>query len=323
MRAVVHDRYGPADVLHLEDVESPVPAAHEVLIRIHATTMSRTDCALRAGEPYFSRFLTGVRRPKRRILGSDLAGEVVALGAAVTEFSVGDRVFGIKPWKFGAHAEFICVEEDAALSHMPANVTFDEAAAVCDGAILALNCLRPGKVRSGQSILVNGASGSMGTAGVQLANALGANVTGVCSATNFELVRSLGAGDVIDYTRQDFTKDGRTYDVIFDAVGKLAFSRCRNSLKPGGVFLPTDGMRNLLLTAWTARIGDRKVVFDIPPKFTKKDVIFLRELMEAGKYRAVIDRRYPLERVVEAAKYVELHQKTGNVVLTVTADSPN
>jgi NADPH:quinone reductase-like Zn-dependent oxidoreductase len=323
MRAVVHDRYGPADVLHLEDVESPVPAAHEVLIRIHATTMSRTDCALRAGEPYFSRFLTGVRRPKRRILGSDLAGEVVALGAAVTEFSVGDRVFGIKPWKFGAHAEFICVEEDAALSHMPANVTFDEAAAVCDGAILALNCLRPGKVRRGQSVLVNGASGSMGTAGVQLANALGANVTGVCSATNFELVRSLGAGDVIDYTRQDFTKDGRTYDVIFDAVGKLAFSRCRNSLKPGGVFLPTDGMRNLLLTAWTARIGDRKVVFDIPPKFTKKDVIFLRELMEAGKYRAVIDRRYPLERVVEAAKYVELHQKTGNVVLTVTADSPN
>ena len=323
MRAVVHDRYGPADVLHLEDVEPPVPAAHEVLIRIHATTMSRTDCALRAGEPYFSRFLTGVRRPKRRILGSDLAGEVVALGAAVTEFSVGDRVFGIKPWKFGAHAEFICVEEDAALSHMPANVTFDEAAAVCDGAILALNCLRPGKVRRGQSVLVNGASGSMGTAGVQLANALGANVTGVCSATNFELVRSLGAGDVIDYTRQDFTKDGRTYDVIFDAVGKLAFSRCRNSLKPGGVFLPTDGMRNLLLTAWTARIGDRKVVFDIPPKFTKKDVIFLRELMEAGKYRAVIDRRYPLERVVEAAKYVELHQKTGNVVLTVTADSPN
>jgi NADPH:quinone reductase-like Zn-dependent oxidoreductase len=323
MRAVVHDRYGPADVLHLEDVESPVPAAHEVLIRIHATTMSRTDCALRAGEPYFSRFLTGVRRPKRRILGSDLAGEVVALGAAVTEFNVGDRVFGIKPWKFGAHAEFICVEEDAALSHMPANVTFDEAAAVCDGAILALNCLRPGKVRRGQSVLVNGASGSMGTAGVQLANALGANVTGVCSATNFELVRSLGAGDVIDYTRQDFTKDGRTYDVIFDAVGKLAFSRCRNSLKPGGVFLPTDGMRNLLLTAWTARIGDRKVVFDIPPKFTKKDVIFLRELMEAGKYRAVIDRRYPLERVVEAAKYVELHQKTGNVVLTVTADSPN
>jgi NADPH:quinone reductase-like Zn-dependent oxidoreductase len=323
MRAVVHDRYGPADVLHLEDVEPPVPTAHEVLIRIHATTMSRTDCALRAGEPYFSRFLTGVRRPKRRILGSDLAGEVVALGAAVTEFNVGDRVFGIKPWKFGAHAEFICVEEDAALSHMPANVTFDEAAAVCDGAILALNCLRPGKVRSGQSILVNGASGSMGTAGVQLANALGANVTGVCSATNFELVRSLGAGDVIDYTRQDFTKDGRTYDVIFDAVGKLAFSRCRNSLKPGGVFLPTDGMRNLLLTAWTARIGDRKVVFDIPPKFTKKDVVFLRELMKAGKYRAVIDRRYPLERVVEAAKYVELHQKTGNVVLTVTADSPN
>lgn len=323
MRAVVHDTYGPPDVLRVEDVARPVPGDDEVLIRIRATTVSRTDCALRAGEPFFSRFITGVRRPRRRILGSDLAGEVEAAGIAVTQFKAGDHVFGIKPWKFGAHAEYICMQEGAALAQMPAGAAFDEAAAVCDGAILALNCLRPGKVRSGQSILVNGASGSMGTAGVQLANALGANVTGVCSATNFELVRSLGAGDVIDYTRQDFTKDGRTYDVIFDAVGKLAFSRCRNSLKPGGVFLPTDGMRNLLLTAWTARIGDRKVVFDIPPKFTKKDVVFLRELMKAGKYRAVIDRRYPLERVVEAAKYVELHQKTGNVVLTVTADSPN
>ena len=319
MRAVVHDRYGPPAVLHIEDVEPPVPTAHEVLIRIHATTLSRTDCALRAGEPFFSRFVTGVRRPRRRILGSDVAGEVVALGAAVTQFNVGDRVFGIKPWKFGAHAEFICMEEHAALTHMPSNATFDEAAAVCDGAILALNCLRPGKVRSGQSILVNGASGSMGTAGVQLARALGANVTGVCNAMSFKLVRSLGADDVIDYTEQDFTRDGRTYDVIFDAVGKLAFSRCRNSLKPGGVFLPTDGMRNLVLTAWTSRIGDRKVVFEIPPKFTKKDVVFLKELMEAGKYRAVIDRRYPLEQVVEATRYVELHQKTGNVVLTVAA----
>jgi NADPH:quinone reductase-like Zn-dependent oxidoreductase len=317
MKAVVHEAYGPPEVLHIEDVERPVPREDEVLIRIHATTVSRTDCALRAGEPFFSRFITGVRRPRRRILGSDLAGEVAQIGRTVTEFKVGDRVFGIKPWKFGAHAEFICMREDAALAGMPADVSFDEAAAVCDGGILALNCLRPGRVRSGQSVLVNGASGSIGTAGVQLAKAFGADVTGVCSAANVELVRSLGAREVIDYTSEDFTKNGETYDVIFDAVGGLAFSRCKDSLKPGGVYLPTDGLRNLMLAAWTGRNADRKVVFDIPPKFTKKDVVFFRQLMEAGRYRAVIDRRYPLDDVVEATKYVELHQKTGNVVLTV------
>jgi NADPH:quinone reductase-like Zn-dependent oxidoreductase len=317
MRAVVHDRYGPPDVLRVEEVARPVPRDDEVLIRIRATTVSRTDCALRAGEPFFSRFITGVRRPRRRILGSDLAGEVEEAGMAVTEFKAGDHVFGIKPWKFGAHAEFICMQEGAALAQMPAGAAFDEAAAVCDGAILALNCLRPGKVRNGQSILIYGASGSMGTAGVQLSKSFGAQLTAVCQTENFELVRSLGAGEVIDYTQEDFTKNGQTYDVIFDAVGKLSFARCKASLKAGGVYLPTDGLKNLALAAWTARVGDRKVVFQLPPKFTKQDVLFLKELMEAGKYRAVIDRRYPLEQVVEATRYVELHQKTGNVVLTV------
>jgi NADPH:quinone reductase-like Zn-dependent oxidoreductase len=316
MRAVVHDRYGPPDVLRVADVERPVPNDDEVLIRVRATTVSRTDCALRAGEPFFSRFITGVRRPKRRILGSDLAGEVEAAGTAVTEFKVGDHVFGIKPWKFGAHAEYICMQERAALTQMPAGAAFDEAAAVCDGGILALNCLRPGKVRSAQSVLVYGASGSMGTAGVQLAKSFGARVTAVCNTKNFELMRSLGAGEVIDYTQEDFTKNGQTYDVIFDAVGKLSFARCKASLKPGGVYLPTDGLRNVALAAWTARIGDRKVVFQIPPKFTKQDVVFFKQLVEAGKYRAVIDRRYPLEQVVEATRYVEMHQKAGNVVLT-------
>jgi NADPH:quinone reductase-like Zn-dependent oxidoreductase len=317
MRAVVHDRYGPPDVLRVEDVERPVPNDDEVLIRVRATTVSRTDCALRAGEPFFSRFITGVRRPKRRILGSDLAGEVEEAGLAVTEFKVGDRVFGIKPWRFGAHAEYICMREIAALTQMPAGAPFDEAAAVCDGGILALNCMRPGKVRSGQSVLIYGATGSMGTAGVQLAKSFGAQVTAVCNTRNFELVRSLGAGEVIDYMQEDFTRNGRTYDVIFDAVGKLSFARCKASLKAGGVYLPTDGLRNVALTAWTARIGDKKVVFQIPPKFTKQDVVFFKRLIEAGKYRAVIDRRYPLEQVVEATRYVEMHQKTGNVVLTL------
>jgi NADPH:quinone reductase-like Zn-dependent oxidoreductase len=317
MRAVVHDRYGSPEVQHLEDIEAPVPKADEVLIRIHATTMSRTDCALRAGEPFFSRFITGVRRPRRRVLGSDLAGEVVDAGSDVSEFKVGDRVFGIKPWKFGAHAEFICMQESGALAIMPAGAGYDEAAAVCDGAIFAINCLRPGKVRAGQSILVYGASGAIGTAGVQLCKALGAHVTAVCNTKNVDIVRSLGADEVIDYTHDDFTRIGQTYDAVFDAVGKLTFAGCKASLKPGGVYLPTDGMRNLALAAWTSRIGHRKVIFDLPPKFLKKDVVFFKELMEAGKYRPVIDRRYPLEQVVDAAKYVETHQKVGNVVLTL------
>lgn len=319
MRAVVHDRYGTPDVLRLEGVARPVPGADEVLIRIHATTVSRTDCALRAAEPFFSRFITGVRRPRRRILGSELAGEVVELGGAAREFSVGDRVFGINPWRFGAHAEFICMRESAALALMPACATFEEAAAVCDGAILALNCLRSGGLRRGQSILVYGASGSIGTAGVQLAKSFGAQVTAVCSTGTVELVRSLGADEVIDYTREDFTKNGQAYDVIFDAVGKHSFARCKGSLRQGGVYLATDGLRNLVLAAWTARIGDRKVIFDLPPKFRKQDVVFIKDLMEAGKYRAVIDRRYALEQVVEATAYVETHQKVGNVVLTVVA----
>ncbi len=319
MRAVVFDRYGPPDVLRLEDVERPVPKDDEVRVGVHATTVSRTDCALRAGEPFISRFVTGLRRPKRRILGSDLAGEVDAVGATVTEFAVGDRVFGINPWKFGAHAEFICIRASGALAHMPAGVSFGEAAAVCDGAILALNTLRPADLQKGQVILIYGASGSIGTGGVQLARYSGANVTAVCGTKDVELVRSLGADEVIDYSQEDFTKNGQTYEAILDAVGNLSFSRCRGSLKRGGAYLATDGLQNLFLSVWT-RTGDKKVRFPIPPRFTKKDVVFLKELIEAGGYRAVIDRRYPLEQVVEATRYVETKQKTGNVVLAVSRD---
>ena len=317
MRAVVYDRYGPPDVLHIEDVPRPVPNDHEVLVKIHAATVSRTDTGLRSAELFASRFVSGLLRPKRRILGSDLAGEVEAVGAAVTEFKVGDRVFGINPWKFGTHAEFICMPESAALAHMPAGMAFDEAAAVCDGAILALNALRPAHLRNGQRILVYGASGSIGTAGLQLARYFGADVTAVCNTKNFELVKSLGADEVIDYTQEDFTKSGRLYDVIFNSVGKQSFGRCRNSLKRGGYFVATDHLVNLVLAVWTARIGDKHVLFPIPPRFKKEDVIFLKEIIEAGKYRAVIDRRYPLEEVVDATRYVETKQKTGNVVLMI------
>jgi NADPH:quinone reductase-like Zn-dependent oxidoreductase len=316
MKAVVHDRYGPLEVLRLVEVERPVPKEDEVLIKIHATTVNRTDSGARAGVPFITRFFLGLRRPNERILGTELAGEVQAAGSAVTEFAVGDHVFGINAWRFGAHAEFVCMPEAAPLAHMPANMTFEEAAAVCDGAILAMIELRASGIRKGQKVLIYGASGSIGTAEVQLASYFGAHVTAVCSTKNLELVKSLGAERVIDRTKEDFTKDGETYDVIYDAVGVLSFTRCRGSLKPGGIYNPTDNLRNLILAPLTSRLGGKRVVFPIP-RYTKKDVLFLKELIEAGRYRAVIDRCYPLEDVIEATRYVETKRKTGNVVLTV------
>ena len=316
MKAVVHDRYGPPEVLRLDEVERPVPKEDEILVKIHASTVTRTDSGLRSAEVFISRFVTGLLRPKRKILGLELAGEVEAVGAAVSEFEIGDRVFGVRS---GAHAELVCVRESGALAHMPAGVTFEEAAAVCDGAALALACLRSAGELAGRSVLVYGASGSVGTAAVQLAKHFGAHVTAVCNTKNLELVGSLGADEVVDYLQEDFTKNGKEYDVVFDAVGKHSFRRARHSLKPGGTFLETDlgFMWHVpLLALLTRRIGSRKVRLGIT-KYTKADVIFLKELIEAGEYRAVIDRSYPLEQVVEATKYVETGQKTGNVVLTL------
>ena len=327
MRAVVYDRYGPPDVLRLEDVERPVPKEDDVLIKIRATAVTRADCATREANrrsglavTLLSRTISGMRRPRQRILGSELAGVVEAVGAAVTEFTVGDNVFASTGFRFGSHAEFTCVPESARIAHMPAGMSFEEAAAVCDGGLNALWCLRQANLQKGHMILVYGASGAIGTAGVQLAKHFGCDVTAVCNTKNLELVKSLGADRVLDYTRKDFTKNGQTYHVIFDAVGKHSFKRCEGSLKEGGRYLATDGLRNLILALWTSRFGDKKVVFSIPPRYTKQDVLFLKELIEAGSYRAVIDRCYPLEDVVEAARYVETEQKTGNVILTVTSD---
>jgi NADPH:quinone reductase-like Zn-dependent oxidoreductase len=320
MRAVVVDRYGPPEVQRIEEVERPAPEADEVLIKIHGTTVTRTDCGIRAAKPFFIRLFFGLWRPKQPILGSELAGEIESVGAAVTQFAAGDQVFGSTPaFRTGAHAEFVCLPESGPLAHKPAGMTFEQAAGVTDGFVLALMCLEAANASKGQRIVVYGASGAIGTAGVQLAKHFGADVTAVCNTKNVELVRSLGADSVIDYTRDDFTKNGETYDVIFDAVGKHTFSRCRGSLKKGGAYVATDGLENAFLALWTSRIGDRKVLFPIPPRYTKKTVLFLKELIEAGKYRAVIDRCYPLEEVVEATRYVETEQKTGNVVLTVFA----
>jgi len=320
VKAVVHDRYGPPEVLRIEEVPKPSPAGDEVLVRIRASGVTRSDAHLRAGEPFVSRFMSGPLRPKRRILGHELAGEVEAVGAEVTEFAVGDRVFGALPYlalRTGAHAEYISVPERFPLAHMPAGMAFEEAGGVGDGALLTLNALRPLGGLEGKRILVYGASGSMGTAGVQLSKHFGAHVTAVCTTENVELVRSLGADAVIDYLHEDFTRNGETYQVVFDAVGKLSFRRCKRSLTPGGVLVPTDGFRNIVLWLLHKRFGDKKVVFELPPRMRKEDVVFLKGLIEGGEYRPVIDRTYPLEDAVEAHRYVDTRQKVGNVVLTL------
>jgi NADPH:quinone reductase-like Zn-dependent oxidoreductase len=316
MRAVVHDRYGPPEVLRLADVVRPIPEDDEVLVKIRATTVNRTDCGVRGAKPFFIRYFTGLRRPNRPILGMEFAGEVEAVGAAVSEFEVGDEVFGVKG--FGAHAEFVCVRESAPVAEMPAGMSFEEAAAVCDGACIVLSCLQKADLREGRRILVYGASGSVGTAAVQLARHFGAHVTAVCNTKNVAVVRSLGADEVIDYLQEDFTKNGKTYDVVFDAHGRLSYRRSRGSLAAGGIFIGTDlgFMWHVPLLA----LLSKRVAMGIA-KYRKEDVLFLKGLIEAGEYRAVIDRRYPLEDVVEATKYVETGQKTGNVVLTVNGRS--
>jgi NADPH:quinone reductase-like Zn-dependent oxidoreductase len=310
VRAVVHDRYGPPEVLRVDDVERPSPKDDEVLVRVHATTVTRTDIHMRQARPILWRFMLGFRRPRRRILGLEFAGVVEQAGAAVTQLGVGDRVFGLRN---GSHAEYICVREQGLIARIPDGLAFEQAC-VCDGMSQGLGGLRTGKVGPGTRLLVYGASGSLGTAAVQLAGKLGAHVTAVCDARNVELVRSLGADEVIDYEHEDFTTNGKTYDVVLDAVGKHSFFRSRGSLVPGGLYVATDRLYNFPLAFLTRWFGRRRVMFDVRG-YEREDVALLQELLEAGEYTPVIDRTYPLEQVVEATHYVESWQKTGNVVL--------
>jgi len=313
MRAVVHDRYGPPDVLRIEDVQRPVPAEDELLVRVHATTVTQTDCHMRAARPFVWRFMLGLRRPRRRTLGLEFAGVVEDVGSAVTQFAVGERVFGLCS---SAHAEYVCVRESRLVAAIPAGMSFEEAAAVCDGMSQALGALRKGRVGPGTRLVVYGASGSLGTGAVQLAHYLGAHVTAVCNTPNVQLVRSLGADEVIDYAQEDFTESGRVYDVVLDAVGKFSFARSRGSLAPGGLYVATDRPYNFPLALLTKWVGTRKVVFSAEG-YKRESVLLLKELLEAGRYRAVVDRTYPLEQVVEATRYVESWQKAGNVVLAL------
>ena len=320
MRAVVQDRYGPPEVLRIEAVERPVPGDGEVLIRVRASTVSQTDTHLRGAHPAFWRLVAGWRRPRWRTLGVEFAGVVEGVGAGVTEFVAGDEIFGLVGWWQGAHAEYVCLAQSAPIARKPPNLSFEEAAAVCDGAMQALATLRVGAVGDGSRIVIYGASGSLGTAAVQIAKHLGAYVTGVTSTRNVELVRSLGADEVIDYTREDLTKRGPVFDVVIDAVGKYAYHWGRRALKPGGIYVETDfgpyKLETLVMAIATRWAGSRRLRFAAGRR-SRADVQFMKELIESGAYRPVIDRTYPLEQVAEAHRYVETWHKTGNVVLTL------
>jgi len=320
MKAAVHTRYGPPDVVRISDVEKPTVKDHEVLVKVHATTVNRTDCGFRAAKPFIVRFFTGLLRPRVTVLGSEFAGVVEAVGSGVTSFTAGDRVFGFSEGRFGAHAEYLAIPGDGALAAMPANTTFEQAAPSTEGSHYALSYIRAAKIRSGQHVLINGATGAIGSAAVQLVKSLGASVTAVCGAPHVELVRGLGADRVIDNTAEDFTRDEQTYDVVFDAVGKSSFGLCKRLLTPRGIYLSSDLgplSQNPLLALVTPPFGGRKVMFPIPPKHDQDGVRQFRDLIESGKFTPVIDRRYPLDQIVEAYRYVETGQKIGNVVISV------
>jgi NADPH:quinone reductase-like Zn-dependent oxidoreductase len=318
MRAVIHERYGPPEVLRVGDVERPVPEVDEVLVEVHASTVTRGDAMGVRSEDYrFTRVFTGIRRPRRTDFGSEFAGRVVEVGAAVTEFRVGDEVFGFQR---GASAEYVAVRESAVIAPKPRGLTYEEAAAIPDGSLLALTCLQPGQPLRGKSVLVYGAAGSVGTAAVQLlVGCFETDVTAVCDTKDVELVRTLGARNVIDRLGEDFTRNGETYDVVFDAVGMHSFRRCRHSLKPGGIYISMDlGFlyHVPLLSLVTRFVGSRRATLGLG-RYRKADLLLVKGLVDAGAYRPVIDRSYPLDEAVAAVAYVETGQKTGNVVLRV------
>ena len=321
MRAVVHERYGPPEVLRVSEVERPAPAADEVLVRVRASSVTRSDCGLRDPSDYFfARIFMGLFRPKRTIAGTEFAGVVEQVGGAVTQFAVGDEVFGIKG---GANAEYVCVSESGVIARKPVQLSFEEAAGVVDGGLSAFTMLPALGPIAGRHIAVYGASGAIGTAAVQVAKHLGARVTAVCGTGQVELVRSLGADEVVDYLREDWTRRG-PFDGVFDAVGKSSFRKARPALKPDTAYVSADlgYMWHLpLLILPTRWLGSRRAKLGIV-RYRQEDLIRLTELIEAGGYRPVIDRTYPLDDVVEASRYVETRQKVGNVVLTLNGGQP-
>ena len=320
MKASIHTRYGPPEVLKVQETKTPVPKPDEVLVRVRASTVNRTDCGFRKPEYLVVRFFSGLFRPRRHILGSEFAGEIVAIGDKVQHFNIGDPVFGLSTFKFGAHAEFICVKSTGSIALKPQNLSFNEAAAVCDGMFLAYANIRKIDFKKQNKILVNGASGSIGSASLQMAKYFGAEVTAVCNTKNMDLIRSLGADEVIDYTKTDFTACGKQFDVVLDVVGKSSYFKCRKILKPKGWYFSSELgylSQNIYLALFTPLFAGKRVLFPIP-KDNQQDIQYFKELIEGGHYKPVIDRIYPLDEIVEATKYVETGEKTGNVVIEIT-----
>ncbi|BCB83805.1 NAD(P)-dependent alcohol dehydrogenase [Phytohabitans suffuscus] len=319
MRAAVCTAYGPPDVVREADVDTPVPGPNQVLVRVHAATVTAADRAFRSGTPRYARLFAGLRRPKKPVLGTEYAGEVSAVGAAVTRYAVGDKVFGATDLGLGAHAEYVCVNEDGALATLPSGLGYADAVTLVDGTALVF--LRDhAKLHSGQSILVNGASGSVGVQAVQFARYFGADITAVCSGAGADLVTRLGAHRVVDYTRTDFTEEGHTYDVVFDVAGTSSYGRCRRVLKPGGRYLTTVPSLAIMVQApWTAVVGSRRAVVAFtglrPVAAKAKDLAFVRELAEAGRIVPVVDQTVPLARVADAYRHLDRQGKRGTTVL--------
>ena len=319
MKAIVYSKYGPPEVLQLKDVEKPVPKDKEVLIKIFATSVTSGDCRMRKADPFTVRIFNGLLKPQKvTVLGNELAGEIEAVGKDVKLFKKGDQVFGQAGMSLGTYAEYICLSEDGTIAIKPANLTFEEAAVIPFGGNTAIHFLRKGDIRHGQKVLIYGASGSLGTAAIQIARYFGAEVTGVCSTTNAELVKSLGADKVIDYTKEDFTKNGQSYDIIFDTTGKSPFSGCLKSLKQNGIYLRAVHMTlsSNFRGLWTSMTSNNKVIGGVATE-TKGNILFLKELIEAGKLKPVIDRRYTFKQIVDAHKYVDKGHKKGNVVVNI------
>ena len=319
MKAAVRTRYGPPEVVRILEVDKPTPKDNEILVKVHATSVNRTDCGIRAAKPSILRLLLGLRKPRTTIIGTEFAGIVEAVGSDVTSFKAGDRVFGYDERSFGAHAEYMSIAEDRAIATIPANLTYDEVAPGTEGSHYALGFIRKAKIQSGQDVLIYGATGGIGSAAVQLLKNLGATVTAVCGTDYVELVKGLGADRVIDYETEDFTKDAQTYDAVLDAVGKSSFSRCRRLLKPGGIYISSElgpKSQNPFLVLITPLFGSKKVKFPFP-RYSQEIVTELKEMMESGAFKPVIDRVYPLDEIVEAYKYAESGRKIGNVVISI------
>ena len=322
MKAVVYTQYGPPDVLQLKEIEKPVPKDNEVLVKIHATTVNRTDCATIRAKPFFMRLVTGLFKPKKQTPGTEFAGQIESTGKSVSSLKAGDKVFGFDDQGAESQAQYLAIKEDKVMT-IPENIPYEQAAASSEGAHYAYNFINKVDLKKGQNVLVNGATGAIGSAAVQLLKYFDVNVTAVCNTKNIELVKSLGADKVIDYTKEDFTKEDQNYNFVFDAVGKSSFFKCKQLLKPGGVYISSDlgfMAQNIFLPLITpivkSLIENKRTVFPAPLDI-RESLVLIKKLIEEERFKSVIDRTYPLVQIVEAYRYVEKGQKTGNVVITL------